>query len=412
MEQREKPSTSTNEYTPGLAIRILHLTLVRVYESRETIAYTTTIILSTLLGIILEALIAVAHSHAIDDVQQSAGWVERPNSPFSHPDPDNGYVYVLINLQRRKDENVFFILFHVFQFYLGMDSIVRQRVIQLSAHIVNEFLCVILALVQLSDTLKWNHGVTQVDKHTGKDTRLDDFHVALRYEIALASVMLVFTLVFALLCYKLSRQFGWNTYKRLGADPKLQARFRHCQIFLLVLKLDGFFHIVFSVFWIVVMSQEGYQHGTPAAIAWYTLHFLLTALQFVIPFVARHAIRSEQPKWMNAFLVAHVLVVTDFVVVLQQSVGSWVFWVLAVCLAILLSIITIVLAIVVTRNFGKGLKPYVQRLFDKDYRYRFDPGANPTSSKQKQAENRSSWVIDEIEEDDVDSESGIVVQRY
>lgn len=79
--------------------------------------------MSTLLGIILEALIAVAHSHAIDDVQQSAGWVERPNSPFSHPDPDNGYVYVLINLQRRKDENVFFILFHVFQFYLGMDSV-------------------------------------------------------------------------------------------------------------------------------------------------------------------------------------------------------------------------------------------------------------------------------------------------
>lgn len=82
-----------------------------------------TIILSTLLGIILEALIAVAHGHAIDDVQQSAGYIERPNSPFSHPDPDNGYVYVLINLQRRKDENVFFILFHVFQFYLGMDSV-------------------------------------------------------------------------------------------------------------------------------------------------------------------------------------------------------------------------------------------------------------------------------------------------
>lgn len=77
------------------------------------------------------------------------------------------------------------------------------------------------------------------------------------------------------------------------------------------------------------MSQEGYQHGTRAAIAWYTLHFLLTALQFVIPFVARHAIRTEQTTWMNVFLLAHVLVVADFVVVLQQSVGSWVFWVLA-----------------------------------------------------------------------------------
>lgn len=50
----------------------------------------------------------------------------------------------------------------------------------------------------------------------------------------------------------------------------------------------------------------------------------------------------------------------------------------------------------------------VQRLFDKDYRYRFDPGANPTSSKQKQAENRISWVIDEIDDD---NESAIVAQR-
>ncbi|KAI7875515.1 hypothetical protein K492DRAFT_113896, partial [Lichtheimia hyalospora FSU 10163] len=94
----------------------------------------------------------------------------------------------------------------------------------------------------------------------------------------------------------------------------------------------------------------------------YILHFLLTALQFVIPFVGRHAIRTEQPKWMNFFLFAHVLMVADFVVVLQQSIGSWVFWVFAVCLAILLSIITIVLAMMVTRNFGKGLKPYGKAL--------------------------------------------------
>ncbi|KAI7849809.1 hypothetical protein BDC45DRAFT_266757 [Circinella umbellata] len=265
---------------------------------------------------------------------------------------------VLISLKRLKDENVFFILFHVFQLYLGIDAIVRQSIIQLIAHTANQLICVILALVQLSETIKWNSSVDAVDEKTGKSTDRSSFYRALRFEIALAVSTAVLTLVFAFLCVKLLRQFGWNVYKRLGADPKLQARFRQGQIFLLNLKMDGFFHIVFSIFWIVVMTQEGYHNRDAASITWYVFHFVLTVCQFPAPFMARYGMLTENPRIMTVFLIVHGFVAVDFVIILQQSSSSWAFWVLAVCLAIILSITTIVFGSLVVHNFGRGLKPY------------------------------------------------------
>ncbi|KAI9497300.1 hypothetical protein BDB00DRAFT_23490 [Zychaea mexicana] len=387
---------SDNNKTPSFAFRILQLSWARVKVSRETIVYTTAIAISTVLGIILEAFIAVAHEDATRSVWRSIGDDGLgPNSPLSRPDESgNSYMSVLISLKRLKDENVFFVLFHVFQFYLGIDAvsvcivIVRQSIIQLMAHAANQLICVILALVQLSETLKWNGSVDSVDETTGQTTDRSAFGKALRFEIALAALMAVLTVIFTFLCVKLLRQFGWNVYKRLGADPRLQARFRQCQVFLLNLKLDGFFHVVFSIFWIVVMTQEGYHRGSAAAITWYVLHFILTIIQIPFPFIARYGIVTEKPRFMVAFLVVHGLLAVDFIIILQQM-----------CLAIILSITTIVFGSLVTHNFGLGLKPYVQRMFDKNYRYKFDPGANPTfinygSSNQRE----SSWVIDEDDE--------------
>ncbi|KAI9244967.1 hypothetical protein BDA99DRAFT_528636 [Phascolomyces articulosus] len=396
-------NTSTSDrQPPNFAFRILQLSWARVKNSRETIAYTTAITLSTILGIILEAFIAVSHEDATKSVWQSIGQDGiSPNSPLSRPGvSDNSYMSVLISLKRLKDENVFFILFHVFQLYLGIDAIVRQSIIQLMAHTANQLICVILALVQLSETLKWNSSIDAIDDTTGRTTDRSSFNKALRFEIALAVLMAVLTLVFAFLCVKLLRQFGWNVYKRLGADPKIQARFRQCQIFLLNLKLDGFFHIVFSIFWIVVMTQEGYHRGSPAAITWYVFHFILTICQFPAPFMARYGMLTEKPRIMIAFLIVHGFVAVDFVIILQQSSTSWAFWVLAVCLAIALSITTIVFGSLVTHNFGRGLKPYVQRLFDKNYRYKFDPSANPTFMNHRPNRRReSSWAIEDDDDE-------------
>ncbi|KAI8343255.1 hypothetical protein BC941DRAFT_410851 [Chlamydoabsidia padenii] len=338
---------------------------------------------------VLEALIANTQSNAASIVRLSdiaAGGTPDLNSAFdhgnTHKDP---YIYILVSLQRLKDENVFFVLFHLFQLYLGIDAIVRQSVIQLIAHTTNELLSVVFALIQLGETLTWRSKISSVDDQTNVTTDTSDFAMALRFEIGLAASIFFLTCVFAYLCTRLLLQFGWNTYKRLGADIKLQMRFRTAQVFLMILKLDAFFHLVFSVFWFVVMTQEGYYQRDRAALAWYILHLILTLIQIPALFGARDSIRKEKSSVMVGFLVIQGLIIVDFIIILQQSSNSWVFWVLAVCLAILLSLVTMILGYMVVRNFDKGLKPHIQRLFDENYRENF------TATTQKD----NSWVIDD-----------------
>jgi hypothetical protein len=45
-----------------------------------------------------------------------------------------------------------------------------------------------------------------------------NFNFALRNEIGLVSVLTLFAFFFMYLCYKLSKQFGWNNYKKMGGD--------------------------------------------------------------------------------------------------------------------------------------------------------------------------------------------------
>ena len=43
----------------------------------------------------------------------------------------------------------------------------------------------------------------------------------------------------------------------------------------------------------------------------------------------------------------------------------------------------------------------VQRLFDKNYRYKFDPSANPTFIKHRPNQQRTSWAIDDDDDESV-----------
>ncbi|ORZ24458.1 hypothetical protein BCR42DRAFT_446402 [Absidia repens] len=386
------PSSNKNP-APNFLCRVAHLTWIRINESTQTRLYVLATVISMIVCIVLEGLIANTQAHAAALVRSSdiaAGGTPSLDSAFDHGNlSKDPYIHIMVSLQRLKDETVFFVLFHLFQLYLGIDAIVRQSVIQLIAHTTNEFVSVIFALIQLGETLNWRSKILAVDDKTNVTTNTNDFWIALRFEIGLAASHLFLTCVFAYLCTRLLLQFGWNTYKRLGADIKLQARFRTAQIFLLILKLDAFFHLVFSVFWFVVMTQEGYYQLDQAALAWYILHLILTLTQIPALFGAREAIRKELPKVMVGFLVIHSLIIVDFIIILQQSANSWVFWVLAVCLAILLSLVTMILGTMVVRNFDKGLKPHIQRLFDENYQERFKP-------KQKD----DSWMIDDDDDDD------------
>lgn len=143
--------------------------------------------------------------------------------------------------------------------------------------------------------------------------------------------MAIFSFLFMYLCWKLYKQFGWSIYKRIGADINQQKRFRLAQLFLLNLKVDAFFQLILCVFYAVVMSQEKYYtySFSNRKFIGYIIHIILTVLLIPGLLFARHGVITENKKVMITFLVTQVIMCIDFILVLVDSAGSWVFWNLA-----------------------------------------------------------------------------------
>ncbi|KAI8097170.1 uncharacterized protein BX664DRAFT_325709 [Halteromyces radiatus] len=372
--------------------RLPHVVWNRIIHTRYTLCYVLLTLLSTIVVLILQGLTANLHTQALvllqDIYVKSGGDLSLLNSALGWNPAQNSipYLWALLDLKRLKDENIFFVLLRLFQVYFGIDAIVRQSVIQLVAHTILEIMSIVFAGTQLYETNVCKNLATPA-----MDSIL--FDTAIHLSIAIISLLSVFTLIFAYLCRILRQEIGWSNYKRLGADQAQKHRYRLAQLFLLILKLDAFFHLVFCVFFFVVMTQENVYKRDSAAVVWYIFHLFVTLVQIPSFLLARRGVTLEKPRSMHIFLVFQVIFMIDFIIILQQTANSWAYWVLAVCLAIALCITTIVLTIYVKRNFNMGLLVHMRHLFDDDDILNNDYGLQGKKS-------RDSWLID----DDIDPE--------
>ncbi|KAI9299813.1 hypothetical protein BJ944DRAFT_244811, partial [Cunninghamella echinulata] len=106
---RDNNSTINDQPPPHFLYRVAHLTWIRINESIYTKLYVITTFISTIICIVLESLIAEEHVQAASMVQGSdiaAGGSPDLNSAFGHSNSSTDpYIYILISLQRLKDEN-------------------------------------------------------------------------------------------------------------------------------------------------------------------------------------------------------------------------------------------------------------------------------------------------------------------
>lgn len=60
-----------------------------------------------------------------------------------------------------------------------------------------------------------------------KSTTSPYFHleIAEKIEIALSVTIMAFAIVMCYLSFEMSKQFGWNIYKKIGADVRIQSKY-------------------------------------------------------------------------------------------------------------------------------------------------------------------------------------------
>ncbi|TFY72648.1 hypothetical protein EVG20_g358 [Dentipellis fragilis] len=237
----------------------------------------------------------------------------------------------------------------VFQFGMALDAVYARNTLQFISLAIFNALFLVYSIIQSSE-IKRSLGQLQ-DPDGSTKLSVNVLTTVLPIVIAVAEV------AYIALGWKIYTEFGWKVYKFLGADRRIKKMFAHYQIFQCLVKFDVFFFVSFSVqfIWLVLQSHN------------WEFYITVAALPFsVVLLVEGHlAARYEHRMMMYTFMAgcggALVYFCYKFIKVLihkddDDFISVWQSLTIFSVIAIILLVATIVYAIIVMRNFGRGLK--------------------------------------------------------
>ncbi|KAF9215367.1 hypothetical protein BGZ59_001547 [Podila verticillata] len=358
----QKPSS---HLTPGVKDRPLKTRIRKLFNFPCSV-YGKSLMLSigfeALLVIIMQSVIVVLYFRSLRDT---------PLFPASGNPLDALPPYLDPRNQSRSIPAymIVFVFAQLFQLALAWDAIRAQNTIEIISIVAFNLCCFAYSIFEISQI---QSSLCLVNSDSGSCTF--DFIVADKSQELLTSLtpfLIVIIAVIGLtqcavtwLSYQLFQEFGWKIYKKIGADPNMKIMYRAYQIYLVLIKIDLFFFVGFSIQFIYLTLTK--RQTDPE----YWLTIVVLPITVVILYVAVYAVRHESRRWMTAFLFAMHGGVAYFIFKVvrmwvgdQDQIGKYAgvryFLTLFASLCLIAILATIVNAAVCFRNFGKGLKPHI-----------------------------------------------------
>ncbi|KAI8889469.1 hypothetical protein K501DRAFT_170893 [Backusella circina FSU 941] len=256
-------------------------------------------------------------------------------------------------LSRIQWENIAFMGFHIWFLGMAVDATIYQNTAEILVLCVLNCLCAILGALQVVDGIKWLR-LLNTTKYETKPLALAE-----KMEIGLSVMILGFAIVMAYLSYRMSKQFGWNIYKKIGADVRIQKMYRIFQFFVLCLKIEIFTEFIVSLFYLIqyAVREAGSQWNT-----WVQL--VVTIFMLPMLYFARTAGSTESHGRMITFITFQGIVIIHYILILQETFqpnNNWYTWIVFVAIGIAIDVVGMLLGGFCMHNFDQGLKPYVQR---------------------------------------------------
>ncbi|KAJ9625714.1 hypothetical protein H2203_004475 [Taxawa tesnikishii (nom. ined.)] len=251
-----------------------------------------------------------------------------------------------------------FIFGFLYQLGLAYDALRLKNTIQIIGICVSDLALLTYAAVQ-TDQIKDAVNVLASQKKI-RDDFWDDVHP---YLIAIPCIIALCFVLLSGVAWKLYDEFAWTIYKHISADLRMKRRYLIFQIYIALLKFDFFFFLGFTVQFLVVVKS-------PDAETWLTVAAIPITVGILI--MAGYWTRHESRFGMLIIIVLYFAAMAYFLFKLVRmydtSNDRWLDYLPArrsltffAIITVLLLVVTIINAIWCMINFGKGLKPIVQR---------------------------------------------------
>ncbi|KAK3846841.1 MAG: hypothetical protein J3R72DRAFT_432525, partial [Linnemannia gamsii] len=201
------------------------------------------------------------------------------------------------------------------------------------------------------------------------------YHASKNYEFAVLALMVIFASGFAVIAYKLYKEFGWSIYKKIGADLAMRDMYKVYQIFIMILKFDIFFQLGFSAQFLslIVLKYTGTKSTTLDRSEMKNiliLHLILSVgACIILPVLAWRGLKRESKICMAAFIAGGIGTLVYNIIKLNQVfedparfIGANKFLTFFLISNLLLGVITLYLAWLCMKNFNNGLNAHIGKV--------------------------------------------------
>ncbi|KAI5474383.1 hypothetical protein MNV49_003402 [Pseudohyphozyma bogoriensis] len=238
-----------------------------------------------------------------------------------------------------------FVLAHVFQLLLAVDALTAKNTLQIVGLCVFNTLFLVYAIIQIIEIKLLISGR------------------ALKILVWFIPGMIAVTeLTYLVTFWPIFQEFGWQIYKRIGADRRIKKCFMWYQVFVCILKFDVFLFVAFTLQLILLVNQNDLERWLTIAAIPITIAFLALGLV---------AVRTERAMLYWGFLAGCVAGTAYFVYkqlfrIYQDRLTDYVLVYksltvfAALCFAAILW--TSITSWICFRNFGRGLKQQMRKV--------------------------------------------------
>lgn len=269
-------------------------------------------------------------------------------------------------LDNTKREDIVFIAFQFWVLGISIVAILNESIPHIIASLFTHMVATGWGVFQIVHTNQFRSSFSRLITNGACGVNILPTYWGPRRVAEIASLALnAFALLIAvILSWRLTKAFGWRTFKRLGASMKIRTQYRAVLILSITIQLAFFFIVASAGLWLDQLINGVISQITEQKVACEVVTILILAL--LIPWLALGwiSVRKEKRTLMGVFLGMSFLYLANWGAMFvgasfRWTFLEWRFFSLMASASVALTLSALITGIVCRMGFGQGLPEHL-----------------------------------------------------